>query len=109
MPTIDLSEIYAQVKPWDLTLALDGAESPVRRLNSIDIAKLQRATSMSDDEARSTIGVLFDPPIDVNGWDSEKIALVVTAIVTYYGESIVKKKLADVRDKVVQTMTRRGA
>jgi len=106
--TIDLSEIYAQVKPWDLTLALDGHTLAVRRLNAIDIAKLQRATSMSDDEARAVIGGLFEAPIDVADWDSEKIALVVTAVIHYYGESIVKKKLADVRDRVETAMQGQG-
>jgi hypothetical protein len=112
MPTIDLSEIYAQVKPWDLVLTLDGQDLRVKRLTAIDVAKIQSLTSESDEAARAALAALFEDgqTIQVKDWDAEKIALVVHAITEYYGAAVVKKKLADVRTAVATataTATRR--
>ena len=96
MPTISLTEIYAQAKPWDLSLELDGHVLNVKRLNAVDIARIQHAANLNDAEARQVIADLFAEPVDVSGWDSEKIAIVVVAITEYFKEAVVKKKLADV-------------
>lgn len=93
--TVDLDEIINQVKPWGLTLKLDGVTLRVRRLSNLDIKRLADARHFSDAQNRVFIAGLFesDEPTGVAQWDAERISAVIGAIGAYYQEAVIRPNL----------------
>lgn len=90
---IDLDRIFSTVKPWDLSLTIDGVEHRVRRLTAPDVKRLHDVPRHPDDANRQFALSLFDggPPEGSNNWDSERIGTVLLAVTAYYTQAVLGK------------------
>jgi hypothetical protein len=102
MPNISLADIYERIEPWDFSIELErGKPLPVRRLSNEDVARINamlKAPATSD-SSRELLAEFFGDSVaaaDVAAWDNAKVSMVLTAILTYYQEAVLKKKSVDV-------------
>jgi len=92
---IDLDDIIQTVKPWELTIKIDGTWFRVRRLTNADMKRLSDANKYSDSENRHFISCLFEgaPPPHVSEWDAARLSGVMGIIGAYYNQAAILPNL----------------
>ncbi|MGN6724300.1 MAG: hypothetical protein ACTHLZ_00130, partial [Tepidisphaeraceae bacterium] len=105
---ISIDEIVNSVKPWDLTVEIDGREWGVRRLTSADFKRL--ADSPKYDEAANRDFTLNLFKLDgterpnVSGWDAEIVAAVISTIVAYYQSVVIPKNFEAAQQAIAKQL-----
>lgn len=97
--TISLADLYERMEPWDFSIEVERGEVlRVRRLTNADMRELTRVLggeAAAAEKVRFLQDLFEDPKPDVLAWDQAKTGIVVSAVVAYYREAVVKKKAGD--------------
>lgn len=104
---IDLDQILQTAKPWNLSLTLDGLRLPVRRCTAADVKRIQDAGRYGEEENRAFVTGLFGDQAANVQWDAERVSLVITAVISYYNETVLRKNVELATRAVAAAMTTR--
>jgi hypothetical protein len=90
---IELDPILQAAQPWDLSINIANVTHRVRRLTNVDIKRLTDAPKHSDEDNRAFVSGLFETqqPGVGNDWTAEQLAAVLSAVMAYYTQAVLRK------------------